>query len=100
MTPYKRSEEQLDTFSWNLYAIRMNKGLTQEKLEEMSWVAAGQISRLEQGRCGAHMKTALLLCNALGVDITEMFEKRVELILPLKQVTGRPSNRKGRNERL
>lgn len=51
--------------------IRISRELTQAQLSKQSGVAASTISRLERG-LPVSEKTVEILCNALGVHISEV----------------------------
>lgn len=53
--------------------IRKSKGLTQEKLAELSHLSVRTIQRLEAGD-ESSLETLRLVANALNVSVTELFE--------------------------
>ncbi|MBN6048727.1 helix-turn-helix domain-containing protein [Lactobacillus helveticus] len=53
--------------------IRKSKGLTQEKLAELSHLSVRTIQRLEAGD-DSSLETLRLVANALNVSVTELFE--------------------------
>ncbi len=53
--------------------IRKSKGLTQEKLAELSHLSVRTIQRLEAGD-DSSLETLRLVANALNVPVTELFE--------------------------
>lgn len=57
----------------NLLRFRKERGLTQDRLCELSGVAQPTISGIEHGGRGWHGETAIALALGLGVDIEELF---------------------------
>ena len=87
------TEKLFENFHWNVYALRMNQGLTQMELADRANVSHVAISRIEATKSAdVYMFTALNIAHALGVDIGSMFNKRYALVR-VHRVTGRPTNR-------
>ena len=56
---------------------RYERGLSIADLEARSGVAFSTISRLENGKQGAQMRTTRRLADALGVEIVDLMRERV-----------------------
>jgi transcriptional regulator with XRE-family HTH domain len=59
----------------NVKRLRLRKGLTQEKLAEVSGFSQQYISGLEQGQHNPTVVTVYELSVALGVNFLELFRK-------------------------
>jgi len=93
MTVNEVTEKMLENFHWNVYALRMNKGWTQQTLADEANLSHVAVSRIEASkRDDMYVWTALSVANALGVDIGSLFNERYEL-LRVYRMTGRPTNR-------
>ena len=69
----------------NVWTMRQNKGWSQDKLAEVAGVSHVTVSRLEcASRQDGQIMTMLLIANALGANIGDMFYKRMELSAPLR----------------
>ncbi len=58
-----------------LRELRRSRGLSQERLAEISDLDRTFISMIERGRRRATLDTAKQLANALGASLTEMVKK-------------------------
>lgn len=58
----------------NLEKIRVSKGLSQSKLEELSGVHQQTISRIENGRPLTKLTTAQALAQALGCKVSDLMD--------------------------
>ena len=56
-----------------LYDIRIEKGLSQRELANLSGVSRNTITRVENGDVAPNMETCRKICNALNVSIGEVF---------------------------
>lgn len=98
MSVREKVEEQLRNFHWNTYAARMNMGISQVKLAQLSGVSHVSVSRIESTSDeDCNLFTALCVANALGTDLNTLFNERVELGL-IKPHMGRPTNRERRKK--
>lgn len=52
--------------------LRKGKGLTQEKLAEMSGIEPSNISHIERGATKPSLPTLIAIANALGVTLDEL----------------------------
>ena len=66
-------ERQVMSQKTRITLIRKSKGLTQEKLAELSKLSVRTIQRLEAGD-ESSLETLRLVANALNVSVTELFE--------------------------
>lgn len=69
----------------NLKTIRESRGITRQKLSELSGVNVRMIERYEQGERdlnGAKLKTLLKLCVALGCKLEDIIDdnETIELL--------------------
>ncbi len=55
--------------------IRLNRGLSQEELHQITGVSRDTISRLETGRRSAQPRTLRKLAEALGVTVADIRER-------------------------
>jgi transcriptional regulator with XRE-family HTH domain len=62
----------------NVRRIRREKGLTQERLAELSGFAQQYLSGLESGRRNPTVVTVYEIANALGVSYLELLKPDVE----------------------
>lgn len=60
-------------------AKRRALDFSQIQLEDMLIMKRGQLTRIENGTGGLQIETAFLLCNALDIEITEIFNLFREL---------------------
>lgn len=58
----------------NLRDIRLSKGITQEKLEEMTGLSQTLISAYETGKAFPSMKAILILSKALDIPFDKFAE--------------------------
>ena len=93
MVTKEQTEQMIDNFHWNVYAIRMNRGITQQALADMANLSHVSISRIDTLTGGTSLWTALNVTQALGMDLGDMFNKRFELNVPAKPMMGRRTNR-------
>ena len=59
----------------NLKRIRIEQGLSQEKLAKLSGVHRVTIARYESGKCLPNIRTLEMLSDALKVNLGELVEK-------------------------
>jgi transcriptional regulator with XRE-family HTH domain len=57
-----------------LKLLRKQKDLTLDKLAEFSGVAKATLSRIENGVTSGNLKTHLKICEALGVNLGELYK--------------------------
>ena len=85
----KELQQKFDNFAWNVYALRRNANLTQQELADMVGTSNCVISHLEcRRRMDTMSSTALLVADALGVTLDDLYNKRFELMYPLKKLMG------------
>ena len=63
----------INIFKKNLKFYRTQKGLTQEKLSEISGISSDYISEMERGKKTPSFKRLILLANALDIEIYKLF---------------------------
>ena len=54
-------------------AVRKQKGITQQRLSEVSGIDQSSISRMENGKQGISLNNLYLIANALEVSIESLF---------------------------
>ncbi len=54
--------------------LRKQAGWNLEELAQKSGLALGTLSRMENGKAGANIKTHMKLCEALGISIAELYK--------------------------
>jgi transcriptional regulator with XRE-family HTH domain len=69
-----KSDTTSKTFGSNLRDIRKKQGLTLEKLEAVTGIAAFHIGRLERGDSSANARTILKLCRGLKIRPNDLFK--------------------------
>lgn len=80
--------------------IRLNKGLTLEKLAKLTGFTKGYLSQIENSNQPPPIYTLSRISNALGVDVSEFFAKTFEKI-PYQEITiGRHDEHNLRNREL
>lgn len=68
------TEEELQTrVIENIRALRKRKGLSQERLADKADISRQMMNDIEGRRRWLTKKTLVKLCNALGVDVCELF---------------------------
>jgi len=78
-------ERQMEDFRYNVWALRTNKGWTQERLAEEAHLSHVTICRLETGsRIYGQMQTCLAVANALDADLNEMFNTMIPVKDPVR----------------
>jgi len=60
-------------FGQTIRALRKQKGLTQEKLGELSGLNQSYIGDIERGQRNPSLETVNNLCRALGLSVSETF---------------------------
>lgn len=68
------NDELLQLFGLRVQALRRRRGLTQEDLAEAIERSVDTVSNIERGQTGTRIETALLIAEAVGVTVTELFE--------------------------
>ena len=63
----------INIFKKNLKFYRTQKGLTQEKLSEISGISSDYISEMERGKKTPSFKRLILIANALDIEIYKLF---------------------------
>lgn len=69
------TEQTKLNFIRDLQRIRLQKGITQTKLSEMTGVRQTAISRLEKGETNPRIDTVVKIAHALGMKIVLETEK-------------------------
>ena len=69
-----RNNEFLIAFGKNLKKIRLEKGLTQEKVAFSIGVEISQISRIERGILNTSISTAEAIAKAIEVPLKDLFD--------------------------
>ena len=64
----------LASFAENLKKIRNEKKVTQEQLAYLSGLSLSQIARIETVQINPTLSTVFILCRALEVHPTELFD--------------------------
>jgi len=62
----------LKTLGEKIKAVRKSKGLSQEKLAELSGLHPTYISDVERGKVNASIYSCFLIIKALGISFTEL----------------------------
>ena len=60
----------------NLYALRINRGLSQKQLAEMCGVTQQFIQRIEKGKVNPSIPTIRKIARALSVTVDELIGKK------------------------
>lgn len=68
------NDELLQLFGLRVQALRRRRGLTQEGLAEAIERSVDTVSNIERGLSGTRIETALLIAEAVGVTVRELFE--------------------------
>lgn len=71
---YLSNDRYIKAFGVHLREIRLEKGFTCEKLEELTSIDAKQISRLERGERSPTLTTIYYLAKGLGVKPHKLLE--------------------------
>ncbi len=70
--------ESIIKFGKNLRLIRKSKGISMEKLANLSDFEYSQISRIELGQINTSIDTVFKLAKALEIDVKELFDFKSE----------------------
>lgn len=70
----KNFAAHFNKFGKNLKKLRVDKGLSQLDLAVKCDVEKTTISRIENGRTNITLKTAVLLAEALRIELKELFD--------------------------
>lgn len=62
-----------DIFKYNLKYYRLHKGLTQEKLSELTGISRDYLSEIERGKKTPSFKRMELIAQILCVDVYKLF---------------------------
>lgn len=65
--------DPLEEFSRNLRRLRNERGLTQERLAELSGLHLTDVGRIERAERDPGVRTVARLASGLGVPIVELF---------------------------
>ncbi|MBO7263713.1 MAG: helix-turn-helix transcriptional regulator [Alistipes sp.] len=68
-------ENTIKLIAQNIKSIRLSKGLSVQEVAYRCDIERSNLSRLEAGKTNMTIKTLCLICNALNVEITDVFEK-------------------------
>jgi len=61
-------------FGQHVRALRRARGVTQDRLAELSKLSADTIRRLEHGAFSPSLETLNKLCGGLGISLTTLFD--------------------------
>lgn len=64
----------IDIFRNNLKYYRNQKGLTQDKLSEISGISSDYLSEIERGKRTPSFKRMLLIAQALEIEVYKLFK--------------------------
>ena len=93
MDVQERTMKMMENFHWNVYALRMSRGMTQEELADKAGLSHVSVSRIETTTAGdLYMITAVSIANALGVDVGSLLCKRANPP-QITRTMGRRTNR-------
>lgn len=73
---YNKAVEQVRRFKRNMKYVRRWNLISQKDLAEKCMISQGMISGYETGRAHPSLANAMTICNALGVDISDMMTKK------------------------
>ncbi len=68
------SRELKRLFGLRVQALRRRRGLTQEELAEAIGKSVDTVSNIERGFSSTRIETALMIADAVGVSLAELFE--------------------------
>lgn len=71
---------------YNVSVIRNEKGLTQEKLAELSGVSPEHISHIERGKAGMSLSLLLDFCHYLSVTPNDILSGEFETVSPKDRI--------------
>lgn len=69
-----RNEDLLNRFGERLRSIRNEKGVSQEKLANLSGITISQVSRIERGEVNTTISTLDVLAKSLDMKISELLD--------------------------
>ena len=78
----KRSNENSDIICNKLKALRIAKGLTQEKLGELLGLTFQQIQKYEIGSNRISLNRAITMCEKLGIGLNYFDDKSIDIYSP------------------
>jgi len=61
-----------ERFGRNLYALRMEAGLTQDRLAAEIFMDRASVCRLERGKCFPRLDTVVRLARAIDVQVRDL----------------------------
>ena len=64
----------IDIFRNNLKYYRNQKGLTQDKLSEISGISSDYLSEIERGKRTPSFKRMVLIAQALEIEVYKLFK--------------------------
>jgi len=70
----KKNQEFIKLFGQNLRRVRNEKGITQEKLVQLSGLALSQIGRIERGEINTSLDQIKTISDSLGITTSKLFE--------------------------
>ena len=65
----------IDIFSRNIKSYRLERGLSQEQLAELSGLHRTYIGSVERGERNISINNIEKICKALNVDVTQLFSE-------------------------
>jgi len=69
--------EKIKKFALRLKKLRVEKGLSQEKLAAEAGITLSQVARIETARINPTLTTLAALSKALKVDLGDLFDHEV-----------------------
>lgn len=63
-----------NAFGQHLRKVRKSKGITQEKLCELSGLALSQVGRIERGEINTSIEIVKIIADALSVEVYILFK--------------------------
>lgn len=69
-----RNQEIVNQFGERVRELRIEKGLSMERLAELAETEYSQIARIESGKINTTISTAYRLAKGLGIELKELFE--------------------------
>jgi len=69
-----RNQQLINTLGIRVKALRIQRGLSMEKLAELSEIDYRQVFNIEHGRTNATVSTLDALCKGLDISLSELFD--------------------------
>jgi transcriptional regulator with XRE-family HTH domain len=80
------TERMIRRVGFQIRRLRTDRGLTLQDVADRTGVSVSMLSMLERGVAGASISTLVAVASALGVHMSDLFEREVEVPSPVRKL--------------